>query len=87
MSSSNDYDKLSDAELHSKLKAVGYDLPISINRDFLVRKLQQAEAEGNRGKTSGNNNGTSGTGTPKKRLSLNGESFFLFFDKSVFGLI
>ena len=63
--STADYDKLTDAELRSKLKANGYDVPLSINRDFLVRKLQTVE--GNTGKPVSASNGN------KKRLSLNGK--------------
>lgn len=82
--SSSDYEKMSDVELRSKLKANGYDLPISINRDFLVRKLQQVEGH----TTSSGRSLSVSNGSKKKRLSLNGESvFILYLTKYMFYII
>jgi hypothetical protein len=60
-----EFEGLSNAELRKKLLQHGLDLPISINRDFLIRKLEGAIAAGRKGSSSG-----SGTPTPGRRQTL-----------------
>ena len=53
------YENLSDSELRKKLLEIGLDLPVSINRDFLIKKLKSvyeggsSARNGNRRKSVG----------------------------------
>ncbi|ODM92424.1 Inner nuclear membrane protein Man1 [Orchesella cincta] len=44
--------ELTDQELRKRLLALGYDVPVSVNREFLVRKLENASAGGGGGSKS-----------------------------------
>ncbi|CAL8133625.1 unnamed protein product [Orchesella dallaii] len=44
--------ELTDQELRKRLLALGYDVPVSVNREFLVRKLENAAAGGGGSKSN-----------------------------------
>lgn len=54
--------ELSDVELRKRLLQLGYDVPVSVNREFLVRKLENASA--------GAGGGGGGGSKAKKRHSM-----------------
>lgn len=63
--------ELSDTELRKRLLSLGYDVPVSVNREFLVRKLENASAGGGGRSNKRHSMATPASSTPERSGSPN----------------
>jgi len=81
------YDNLSDSELRQKLLEIGLDLPVSINREFLIKKLKSfnepATKNGSRRKSLGRVTAVEEEIQPKLKSTTRGKSRLSLGDMSL----